>query len=167
MSATILTIDTKALSICTKEGAVVGFRRFNGEWIGELQSYYDVPPDDMEADRFLWKMVRLWNEEIYRAAGFLTLAGTTFYGSHWVKSMALELGRSTGEIQQWVDRETPIIMSDDVWPALLKLLLKHQNAATDDAVQGKITQALLFQELAAGIDQRCAQVAMMIGLRCL
>ena len=148
MSKTVLTIDTKAREIRTKEGVTVEFLRVGGEWVGELQNYYEVPPDGMDAERFLWKIVKLWNEEIYRAVGFLTLAGTTLYGSRWMKPMALEMGLRTRDIQQWVDREVPIVMSDDLWPGLLKVMAKHRDAAREEVEQAKITQAFELIEAA-------------------
>ena len=148
MSKTNLTIDTKAREIRTGEGVTVEFLRVDGEWIGELQNYYEVPPEGMDAERFLWKMVRLWNGQVYRAVGFLTLAGTTLYGSRWVKPMALQMGLRPRAIQQWVDREIPIIMSDGMWPGLLKVMAKHRDAAREEVEQAKITQAFELIEAA-------------------
>ena len=148
MTKTILDIDTKAREIRTREGVTVEFLRVDGQWIGELQNYYEVPPDGMDGETFQLKMVKMWNDEIYRAVGFLVLAGTTLYGSRWVKPIALEMGLRASDIQQWVDREVPIIMSDDLWPALLEIMVKHRDAASEEATQGKITQAFEWIEAA-------------------
>ena len=148
MTKTVLTIDTQAREIRTKDGVTVEFLRIDGEWVGELQNYHEVPPDGMEAERFLWETARLWNEQIYRAVGFLTLAGTTLYGSTWIKPMALEMGLRASEIQHWVDREVPIIMSDDIWADVLKIILKHCDAASEEVERAKITQTFEWIEAA-------------------
>jgi hypothetical protein len=78
-------------------------------------------------------------QENDRAIEYLTLAGQSVYGEHWIHFLSGAIEISPDEIRGWLSGKTPFNMSHGIWPAILMVLGEQRDFL--DRIFGEMSNA--------------------------